>query len=556
MDDIFNQIAEVVFPESLPDPNYFEELYPPRNLSASAFVTRIAPSPTGFFHIGSLYTALICKLFAHQSDGVFYLRIEDTDKKREVEGSTNLIINTLLRYGLKFDEGPDKYGRELGSYGPYVQSSRATIYFSFIKNLLQHGKAYPCFCSPETLDELRVKQQSSLSRQGYFGQWAVCRHKTPEEQLQELKTGKPFVIRFRSEGSFEQKIKVADLILGTRELPENDQDFVIMKSDKLPTYHFAHAIDDHLMRTTHVIRGDEWFSSVPIHLQLFKALKFEAPKYAHIAPIQKKVGNSKRKLSKRKDPEANIEYFDAEGYPKQAILDYLINLMNSDFEKWRNKNPNEQIELFNISFERLKKCNGALFDFDKLNHISKQIIAGMTAGDLYEEVLKWAKENDRSFASVLVNNADYAKNILSIERGETEKARKDLIKYSDMKEKFMFFFDEYFDLNKKKKEQILLHNGFDLNEVKKIINEFIESFEDGDSKEVWFSKMKEIGNNYNYAESVRMQKNNPHLFRGNIGDMVKIFRILLSGSTQTPDLYSMIKVMGRQRVISRLNLVS
>jgi len=548
------EIIETIFPEILPSPEDLELKYPPRELSEGAMVTRIAPSPTGFMHIGSLYTALISERFAHQTDGVFYLRVEDTDKKREVEGATNLISQSLDHFGVHIDEGQDVSGIEHGKYSPYMQSKREDIYQSYIKKLLEENKAYLCFCTAEELDQMRKEQSEQGIRPGYYRQWAIWRDKSPEEVLMAQKAGKPFVVRFRSKGDYSNRITINDSILGKRELPENDQDIVIMKSDRLPTYHMAHVVDDHLMRTTHVIRGDEWLSSLPLHLQLFETLGWQPPQYAHIAPIQKIEGSSKRKLSKRKDPEANVAYFEEQGYPKEAIIEYLINLANSNFEDWRKANIGKDYREFLMTFEKLKNSSGALFDFSKLSDISKEIVAQLTPHDVYKEVLAWAGKHDANLAKLLDIYPDYAERIFSIERGSGAKARKDIKKWSDVAEEIGYFFDENHLITKQ--ESLNLLSDFTDVDVVKIVHAFINSYNHNDSKDEWFNKVKQIAKDHNYAESAKEFKKNSGQYKGTVADVAKVFRVLLTGRKETPDLYSIMQTMGQERVFKRLQVIS
>ncbi len=544
------EIIKELFPESLPTPDELEKRYPSRELKEGAMVTRIAPSPTGFMHIGSLYTALISERFAHQTKGVFYLRIEDTDKKREVEGASNLISQSLDHFGVRVDEGQDASGIEHGNYSPYLQSERKDIYKSYIKKLLEEDKAYLCFCTREDLDQIRKEQSAQGIRPGYYRQWALWRDKSPEEVVAKLKEGSSFVVRFKSHGDYNNRITINDLVLGKRELPENDQDIVIMKSDGLPTYHLAHVVDDHLMRTTHVIRGDEWLSSLPLHLQLFETLNWQPPQYAHIASIQKIEGSSKRKLSKRKDPEANVAYFEEQGYPKEAIIEYLINLANSNFEDWRKANIGKDYREFQISFEKLKNSIGALFYFNKLNDISKEIVAQLTPREVYRDVLVWARKHDKNLASILETHPDYSQMIFSIERGSGSKVRKDISKWSDVAKEIKYFFDENFHITKQEVLGIL--SDFSEFGISEIIHDFINSYEHNDSKDVWFDKIKQIAKKHNYAESAKEFKKNHDKYRGTVADVAKVFRVLLTGRKETPDLWSIMQTMGQERVFKRL----
>jgi len=549
--ELKKEIISTVFPEQLKTPDELESLYPPRELPEGAKVTRIAPSPTGFMHIGHLYIGLISERLAHQSEGVFYLRFEDTDKKREVEGSKGLAIQSLSYFDIVGDEGADDQGHEKGSYGPYTQSERRGIYHTYIKKLLEEGKAYLCFCTAEDLTKMREKQGEKKVRPGYYGEWATWRNKTPEEVQSALKEERQFVVRFKAEGNYDKKITIDDNILGKRELPENDQDIVIMKSDGLPTYHLAHAVDDHLMRTTNVVRGDEWLSSLPLHLQLFDTLDWKAPDYAHIAPIQKMEGSTRRKLSKRKDPEANVGYFIEQGYPKESVVEYLINLANSNFEDWRRENPDKDYRDFPLSLEKLQSSSGALFDINKLDNISKDVVARFTPDEVYNRFVLWAKRNDPELAPILEHNPDYTKAIFAIERNIGPKSRKDITKWSDVGEDIKYFFDETFQYNPSELTGQL--KNVSPEEVKSIIQEFIDSYDENDSKDNWFAKVKTIARKHGFAESTSVFKKNPTAFKGGVADVAKIFRILLTGKPETPDLYSIMQVMGKDRVLKRLS---
>lgn len=547
------KIIEKLFPEELPSISEIEKRYPSRELKEGAMVTRIAPSPTGFMHVGSLYTALISERLAHQSGGVFFLRIEDTDKKREVEGASDLITKSLNYYGIRIDEGEITPGSEIGQYGPYKQSERAKLYKSYVKSLVEKGLAYPCFCSHEELEEMRSMQEVQGVRPGYYKQWAKWRDKSEQEVMQALEEGRPFVIRFKSEGDFNNKIVVNDALKGTREISENDQDVVIMKSDGLPTYHMAHIVDDHLMGTTHVLRGDEWFSSTPLHLQLFEAVKWAPPVYGHISPIQKMEGSSKRKLSKRKDPEANVAYYEEQGYPQDAVIEYLLNLANSSFEDWRMVNPSKNNSEFNLAFNKLSSSSGALFDFNKLNSTSKEVIARYSAEEVFVKSLEWAKRYDLELANMMSNDSEYTKKILNIERGSETKVRKDISKWFDVRKEIEYFFDEKFYLTKEDAIQYL--SGISLSDIRKIVELFVQNYNENDSREIWFEKIKEIARQTGYAENGKDFKKNPEKYKGNVADVAKIFRVLLSGRTQTPDLHSIMQVMGKDRVFKRLSII-
>ena len=543
-------ISARLFPEKLPSPEELEKRYPPRLLPTGALVTRVAPSPTGFVHIGGLYASLISERLAHQSQGIFILRIEDTDKKREVAGAANLFAAALAKYNIKVDEGPDENGLEKGNYGPYKQSARAAIYQSYIKNLLNQGLAYPCFATPEELEELRGQQEARGERFGYYGHFAIWRERSPEEVSAALDKGLKPVIRLKSPGNFHNKIIVNDLLIGRREMPENDQDIVIMKSDGLPTYHFAHAVDDHLMGTTHVIRGHEWFPSLPLHLQLFQVLGWKAPAYAHLAPIQKLDEGKKRKLSKRQDQEANLQYYYAAGYPEEAVIEYLLNLANSDFEDWRKNNPDTPNSEFKITWKKLANSNGPLFDAAKLEDISKNIISRLDAKTVYQRTLDWAKIYDTELADLLKAQADYSQKILNIERAGGLQPRKDIGRWSEVKEEISYFFDHNFNLNPE-----------ELNSIKKelgnidtdaFINEFLSTYDINDDPETWFEKLKNIGEKYGFAKSVKDYKEAPEKYKGQVGSLAKLLRFRLTGRLHTPNLCLIMQVMGEEMIKKRL----
>ena len=543
-------ISARLFPEKLPSPEELEKRYPPRLLPAGALVTRVAPSPTGFVHIGGLYASLISERLAHQSQGIFILRIEDTDKKREVVGAANLFAAALAKYNIKVDEGPDENGLEKGNYGPYKQSARAAIYQSYIKNLLNQGLAYPCFATPEELEELRGQQEARGERFGYYGHFAIWRERSPEEVSAALDKGLKPVIRLKSPGNFHNKIIVNDLLIGRREMPENDQDIVIMKSDGLPTYHFAHAVDDHLMGTTHVIRGHEWFPSLPLHLQLFQVLGWKAPAYAHLAPIQKLDEGKKRKLSKRQDQEANLQYYYAAGYPEEAVIEYLLNLANSDFEDWRKNNPDTPNSEFKITWKKLANSNGPLFDAAKLEDISKNIISRLDAKTVYQRTLDWAKIYDTELADLLKAQADYSQKILNIERAGGLQPRKDIGRWSEVKEEISYFFDHNFNLNLEELNSIKEELGNI--DTDAFINEFLSTYDINDDPETWFEKLKNIGEKYGFAKSVKDYKEAPEKYKGQVGSLAKLLRFRLTGRLRTPNLCLIMQVMGEEMIKKRL----
>ena len=543
----YKDLADLIFPNAK-EISYYEEKYPNRNLKEGAVVTRYAPSPTGVMHIGGLYQALIAKKLSKQTDGVFFLRIEDTDQKREIENGVSEIVSSLKDFGMEADEGMLTDTEEKGNYGPYKQSLRKEIYQAYAKYLIEQGKAYPCFCTPEDVEQIRQKQESAKIRPGYYGVWAKCRNITVEEAIEKIKNGDKYIIRFKSLGREDRKIKHHDIIKGNVDFPENDQDVVIIKADGLPTYHFAHAIDDHLMHTTHVIRGDEWLSSVPLHLQLFHELGFKAPKYAHIAPIMKNDDGNKRKLSKRKDPEAAVSYYTKEGIPAEAVKEYLLNIANSSFENWRRQNKDKSIDEFELQLNKMS-VSGALFDMVKLLDVSKIVISKMSAEEVYEKSLNWATKYDENLAKLL-ENKEYALKVFGIERGN-QKPRKDIAKWSDVMENIEYMYDESFNSQLHKDEYQVIN---DKEDIKKILKLYIEKYYDAnDDKQTWFNKIKELAGEMGYAKEVMEFKANQGVYKAHVGDVSTVIRIALTKRTNTPDMYEIMKVLGKDRVISRLN---
>lgn len=545
-------LADTIFPHLEFSEAELEAAYPPRALPKSAIVTRQGPSPTGFMHIGGLYAALISDRIAHQTGGIFFLRLEDTDQKREVEGAKEIIVRSLEHYNIRVDEGETTNGTEQGKYGPYTQSKRRGIYSVFMHALLARGLAYPCFCSPEQLDDLRGRQELLKVRPGYYGDWAACRKLSSEEALAKISSGSPFVLRLKSNGDYTKRVVIEDAIKGRLEMPENDQDIIIRKMDGLPTYHFAHVVDDHLMRTTHVIRADEWVPSLPLHVQLFAMLGWQAPVYAHISPIQKMEGTSKRKLSKRKDPEANVEFYDAEGYPVAAVTEYMLNLANSNFEDWRKAHPTEDDRTFQLSVERIGK-SGALFDFAKLANISQEVIARCTPEEAMASAIAWAQKYNPTLARALTADGAYTLSLFNIER-EQGKARKDITKWSDLENALGYFFDELFQTIRPHWEEAFV--GVKKSDAAKLVQDFLVSYDPSDVKEVWFEKLKTVARNNGYSDNVKAYKQNPEGLKGHVGDIAKLFRVALTGKNQSPDLSEVMRVMGKPRVVKRLEVIA
>ncbi len=545
------EMADLLFPDIDKKPEYYELLYTKRNLPEGAKVTRFAPSPTGYVHMGSLYASLVSERLAHQSNGVFFLRVEDTDKKREVEGGVSNIVRSLSRFGINFDEGVTDVDDEKGSYGPYKQSDRMEIYKTFAKRLVEKGLAYPCFCSEEDLNRIRSEQEEKKITPGYYGEYAVHRDFTLEQVKNELSEGKSFVLRLRSMGSPDNRFVFKDLIKGDVEMPENYQDIVLLKSDGLPTYHFAHVVDDHLMRTTHVVRGDEWLSSAPLHVELFEMLEWEKPYFAHISPIMKIEGSSKRKLSKRKDPEADVSFYHEQGYPSISVIEYLTNLINSNFEEWRRENPTEPNTNFIIELERMS-VSGAMFDIVKLTDMSKDIIAYMSGEQVYDMSLEWAGEYDGELAGLLSRDEQYAKRIFSIDRNG-EKPRKDFAKWLDVKPNIFYFFDELFD--KDVAEGYNFPEGMSMEEAKRLIGEYEKVYTHVDTKEEWFARVKEFCEAMGYSKDVKTFKKNPGTYKGHVGDVTGAIRVAVANRRNTPDLYEIMQVIGEEKVRERFEKV-
>ncbi len=542
-------LADLIFPNITKTIEDYEKVYPKRDLPEGAMVTRFAPSPTGFVHMGSLLASFISSKAAKDTKGVFYLRIEDTDQKREVPNGIEGIVKDLQNFEIKIDEGALSRTESIGAYGPYIQSERKEIYQAFIKHLLEVGMAYPCFCSEDHLKEIREMQEATKSRIGYYGRYAVCRNLKIEEAYNRIKNGEKFIIRLKSPGDFEKKIIVNDLVKGKIEFPENDLDIVIMKSDGLPTYHFAHLVDDHLMRTTHVTRGDEWVSSLPVHIQLFQMFGFEPPKYAHLSPILKQEGETKRKLSKRKDPEAAMSYYAELGIPIKAVHLYLMTIANTNFEQWYDQNKDKTLDDFKFDFKKIS-ASGSLFDVEKLINISRNYISFLSAEEVYENVLNWSATYDKELHELLEKYKEYTINIFSIERYQ-KKPRKDYESWSSIKKNIWYMYDELFTNVEYDFQKIT-----DDKEISKILKTYLEKYyQENDDKDTWFNKIKELTDELGYCSNMKEYKENPDNYKGSVADISTVIRVALTSSSMTPDLYEIMKLLGKERITSRINQV-
>ncbi len=545
----FNSLAELLFGDIKTTPEDIIAKYPRRNLDENAAVTRFAPSPTGYMHIGGLYATLISQKIAKQSGGLIYLRLEDTDKKREVAHGADEIINSLAGYGIIFDEGAAADGcDEVGNYGPYRQSNRREIYQTFAKELVRKGLAYPCFCTAEELDELRAKQEElKLDDKGYYGEYAKCRDLSFEQIEENIKQGKEYVLRLRAQGQLGEKIFCNDIIRGRIEMPRNIMDVVLLKSDGIPTYHYAHAVDDFLMGTTHVIRGDEWISSFPIHQQLFEVSGFKMPKYAHIAPIMKldDETKTKRKISKRKDPEASVSYYAKQGFPVKSVLEYLMTIANSAYEEWRMKSPDADMESFNFSLKKMS-ISGALFDMDKLYSVSREVISKMSEEELFDLISSWAKDNDEKLSAYIENNTEKFKESIKLWKYNGKKARKDVAKWSDLIEMFPYLYSDEeiteYDFDEKLSKE----------DTKQFIEAYISAYNHDTDNSQWFNDVKAIGEPLGFCPDIKAYKADPDSFKGSVADACTIIRVAITGRRNTPDLYTIMQLIGKEETIARL----
>ena len=541
----YDKLAELLFPNITKTPEDYEKEYPPRDLPEGAMVTRMAPSPTGFIHLGNLYGALADERLAHTTGGVCFLRIEDTDEKREVEGAVPVLLDTLSYFGISFDEGANKDG-ESGAYGPYTQSKRAEIYQAMVKHLIRQGKAYPCFMTEEELDEIREEQKAAKLDPGIYGSYARHRDLTYEEVEARIKAEEEFVIRFRSNGDASKYFKASDAIRGTISMPENVQDVVILKKTGLPTYHFAHVVDDHLMRTTHVVRGEEWMASVPIHVQLFEAMGWPVPVFCHntvLMKIDEETGQ-KRKLSKRKDPELSLEYYKKQGYFPEAVREYLMTILNSDYEEWRIANPDADYRTFAFSPSKMSD-SGTLFDLNKLNDVSKDVLARKSAEEIYDFMTGWAEEYHPDLYRLFTENKDMLLKVFDIDRGG-EKPRKDLVYAEQIFEFIKYFFDDHFVYESEWPAEVSAEDR------REILRRYIEGYDPADDNQAWFEKIRGITADMGYAVKPKDFKKNPDMYKGHVGHVSGVIRIAVTGRASSPDLWTVQQIMGPDMVRSRI----
>lgn len=553
----YEELSNLIFPDVNETVEDLEKRYPKRNLEDGAFVTRFAPSPTGFLHTGALFTTLVDKLLAKQNNGTYYLRIEDTDSKREVPGSVKLFTEELEKFGLAPSEGVISETEEVGEYGPYRQSKRANIYRICAKYLVKKGLAYPCFCTQEMIDVTRKTQEANKIVPGYYGVYAKCRNISVDESIERVKNGEEYILRFRSQGSHLRKTFFIDGGRGKIELAENDQDIVLIKKDGLPTYHFAHVVDDHFMRTTHVVRGEEWIPSTPIHIELFKAMDFEPLTYVHVPLIMVKDGESRRKLSKRKDKEAAVSYFLKAGYEKDAMIEYLMTIANSDFESWRSKNKDADVFDFKFKINKMSS-SGSLLDIPKLNDISKEVIAKMNSETLFEKVNNWSKEYDQDLYQLINKDVDYTKKIFALERDNAKKVRKDIYKWEDILPTFFYFFNDLFEKDKEKSGNtfdVLLEENPKLNKeiVNKALDLYKSTYNENHTKDEWFNNLKNCADSLGFCTDMKEYKKNPDEYIGSTADFAGIVRIAITNRKNSPDIYEIMQILGKDQVEKRLS---
>ncbi len=536
-------LAELLFPDITKKPEDYEKMYPQRNLPSGAKVTRIGPSPTGFVHLGNLYNAIIGERLAHQSDGTFFLRVEDTDAKREVAGAVELVLSAMAYFGIEFDEGATIDG-DNGAYGPYRQRQRKEIYQCFAKELVKRGLAYPCFCTEESLTQMRETQMENKENFGYYGKWAKCRDLSFDEVKARIESGEPYVLRFRSNGDIENYVEVEDGIRGTLRVQENYQDFVLLKSDGIPTYHFAHVVDDHLMRTTHVVRGAEWLATLPIHVQLFDTFGWERPIYCHTAQLMKMDGDTKRKLSKRKDPELGLEYYRAEGYAPRAVWEYLLTLLNSNFEEWRMENPYADKDDFIFTTEKMSN-SGALFDMMKFDDVSREVLLRTPASQIYDEFSAWLEVYDKDFYEIFTKDRTFAEKTIDVGRSG-DRPRKDLANWKQTREFLSFYFDETFKIEDDYPENVTKEHS------KEMLTRYLETLDFSDDRDVWWQKVRSIAEDMGYALQPKKYKKNPELYPGSISDVGTVLRLAIVGRSNSPDMWEISQVLGEDCVRRRI----
>ena len=543
------ELADLMYPHVDKTIEDYEKIFPKRNLKDGAMVSRYAPSPTGFVHMGNMLSCFIENIVPKRTGGKFYLRIEDTDQKREVAGGINNIISAMKTIGLSYDEGVISEEEELGNYGPYIQSKRRDIYHAFAKYMIENDLAYPCFCEAEEIEEIRNIQKENKERIGYYGEYAKCRNLTNDERAEKIKAGMPYTIRIKSRGDFNKRVKFHDEVKGDIEFPENDQDMILIKSDGMPLYHFAHLVDDHLMRTTHVLRGEDWLPSVPLHLELFDMFGFERPKYAHLGLIMIVDSNgTKRKISKRKDKDFAVKHYHEIGMPSYAMQEYLMTIANSNFEAWREENKDKPIEEFPFDFAKIG--SSPLFDYSKLVNISKNYISTLSAKEVYDNLYTWCDEFDKDFLGLITKYKGYTIDVLNIER-EQEKPRKDFSCYSEIKSYIWYMYDELF-----KDVTYEWQNITDVNEIKNILKTYVDKYYDiKDDKETWFNKIKLLCDELGYASNIKEYKKSPDLYKGSVVDISMVIRVAMTTKRATPDLYDILKLLGIDRINTRIDKI-
>lgn len=540
-------LANVMYPNVTKTIDYYEKKYKKRDLPNGAIVTRFAPSPTGFVHMGSLLTAFIAWKVSYDTNGVFYLRIEDTDSKRSVSNGINGIISDLKNFDIIPSEGVISEDESLGDYGPYIQSERVDIYNTFAKFLVENDYAYPCFCSEEELDSIRKEQENKKDRIGYYGKYAKCRNMSIEDAIKKIKNNEKYVLRLKSTNSYDERIVINDLVRGKIEFPCNDIDHILIKSDGIPVYHFAHVIDDHLMRSTHILRGEEWLSSTPLHIELFNKFNFDIPKYAHLGLVMKMDNGSRRKLSKRKDPESSVEYYHKLGIPINAVKLYLLTIANSNFESWYDNNKDKDLSEFKLDFKKIS-ASGTLFDIEKLYNISKNYISVLKANEVYDNLVTYLEEFDKEFYDIVVKYKTYSINVLNIER-ERKKPRKDYGSYTEIKGNIWYMYDELF--NEKAYDDVILKDNYS----KELLLDYIDNYYmEDDTEDKWYDKLKTLAKKYNFASEVKEYKLNPDNYNGHIGDVCEFIRVVITSLSKSPSLYEILKLLGKDRIKKRIDM--